>query len=70
VRDCAVPADDRFQVFTVHSSQALIYDESFLAMHRTDGIVVAQVTSTLAELPNIRSPSISVQRSCWRKRPE
>jgi len=31
-------------VFTVQSSQALIYGESFLAVHRTDGIVVVQVT--------------------------
>ena len=38
------PSRDRFQVFRVQSSQALIYGESFLAVHRTDGIVVVQVT--------------------------
>src|SRR6266851_4750786 len=43
VTTCAVPADDRFQVFAVHSSQTLIYDESFMAMHRSDGIVLVQV---------------------------
>src|SRR5712692_10424135 len=43
VTTCAVPADDRFQVFAVHSSQTLITDESFMAMHRSDSIVVVQV---------------------------
>ena len=44
VTTCAVPADDRFQVFTVHASPTLIYDESYMAMHRSDGIVLVQVT--------------------------
>jgi len=44
VTTCAVPADDRFQVFTVHSSPPLICDESYMAMHRSDGIVLVQVT--------------------------
>jgi hypothetical protein len=57
VRDGAVPAEDRFQVFTVHSSQALIYDESFLAMHRTDGIVVVQVTFNVGQTTEGRSES-------------
>jgi 4-oxalocrotonate tautomerase len=44
VTTCGVPADDRFQVFTVHDPKTLIYDESFMAMHRSDGIVLVQVT--------------------------
>jgi hypothetical protein len=52
VRDCAVPGDDRFPVFTVHASQTLIYDESFMAMHRSDGIALVQVTSNP---PNYRT---------------
>ena len=44
VSTCGVPADDRFQVFTVHSSQTLTYDESYMGMHRSDGFVVVQVT--------------------------
>ena len=44
VTTCAVPADDRFQVFTAHPLQTLIYDESYMAMHRSDGIVLVQVT--------------------------
>jgi len=44
VTTCGVPADDRFQVFTLHSPRTLIYDESFMGMLRSDGLVVVQVT--------------------------
>ena len=44
VSTCAVPADDRFQVFNTHSPKTLIYDETFMGMHRSDGIVLVQVT--------------------------
>ena len=44
VTTCAVPADDRFQVFTVHPARTLVYDRSYMAMHRSDRIVVVQVT--------------------------
>ncbi len=44
VTTCAVPADDRFQVFTVHAPQTLVYDENYMAMHRSHGIVLVQVT--------------------------
>jgi 4-oxalocrotonate tautomerase len=39
-----VPKDDRFQVFTEHPADALIYDPSYLGIARTDDIVIVQIT--------------------------
>lgn len=37
-----VPAGDRFQVISSHGED-LIYDEAYLGMRRTDGIVIVQI---------------------------
>jgi len=39
-----VPPDDRFQVFTEHASEALVYDPTYLGIPRTDDIVMIQIT--------------------------
>ena len=39
-----VPADDRFQVFSEHAAEALVYDPGYLGVARTDDIVVIQIT--------------------------
>lgn len=39
-----VPADDRFQVFTEHAPEALVYDRRYLGIERTDDIVLIQIT--------------------------
>ena len=39
-----VPADDRFQVFTEHSPEGLVYDRTYLGIERTDDIVIVQIT--------------------------
>jgi phenylpyruvate tautomerase PptA (4-oxalocrotonate tautomerase family) len=39
-----VPADDRFQVFTEHAPEGLVYDPGYLGIARTDDIVVIQIT--------------------------
>ncbi|WP_440073685.1 tautomerase family protein [Streptosporangium sp. OZ121] len=39
-----IPADDKFQILTEHSSGELVYDPSFLGIDRTDGIVMIQIT--------------------------
>jgi 4-oxalocrotonate tautomerase len=39
-----VPADDRFQILTEHSSDGLVYDRKYLGIERTDDIVVIQIT--------------------------
>ncbi len=39
-----VPALDRFQVITEHSSSGLIYDPAYLGIDRTDDVVFVQIT--------------------------
>ena len=39
-----VPADDNFQLITEHDKNSLIYDPEYLNLHRTDGIVMIQIT--------------------------
>ena len=39
-----VPAADRFQVFTEHAPEGLVYDPGYLGISRTDDIVVIQIT--------------------------
>jgi 4-oxalocrotonate tautomerase len=43
VKSIEIPEGDRFQVITEHSSD-LIYDPDYLNIHRTDGIVIIQIT--------------------------
>lgn len=39
-----VPPDDRFQVFTEHAADALVYDPGYLGIHRGDEFVLIQIT--------------------------
>ena len=39
-----VPADDRFQIFTEHEPEALVYDPKYLGIERSDDLVVIQIT--------------------------
>jgi len=39
-----VPADDRFQIFTEHSVEELVYDAGYLGVKRSDDLVVIQIT--------------------------
>jgi phenylpyruvate tautomerase PptA (4-oxalocrotonate tautomerase family) len=40
----SVPARDNFQVITEHDRDSLVYDPEYLNIHRTDGIVMIQIT--------------------------
>ena len=40
----AMPEHDRFQVITDHPADGLLYDPSYLGIHRTDDIVFIQIT--------------------------
>jgi 4-oxalocrotonate tautomerase len=42
-----VPKDDRFQIFSEHPAEGLVYDPSYLGIARTDGIVLIQITLNL-----------------------
>jgi phenylpyruvate tautomerase PptA (4-oxalocrotonate tautomerase family) len=44
VATIGVPADDRFQIFTEHSVEGLVYDPNYLGIKRDDDIVVIQIT--------------------------
>jgi len=51
VEAMAVPADDRFQVITEHPPDALIYDPQYLGVHRSDRIVLVQITLSSGRKP-------------------
>jgi phenylpyruvate tautomerase PptA (4-oxalocrotonate tautomerase family) len=46
VKAIDVPPGDRFQVVTEHDRSDLIYDPGYLGIHRSDGIVIIQITIT------------------------
>jgi 4-oxalocrotonate tautomerase len=46
VKTIDVPPGDRFQLVTEHGRDELIYDPGYLGIHRSDGIVVIQMTIT------------------------
>lgn len=37
------PADDRFQLIRQHERDELIYDSSYLGLHRTDDLVIVNI---------------------------
>ena len=39
-----VPESDHFQIITDHEANGLIYDPEYLGIHRSDGIIIIQVT--------------------------
>ena len=39
-----MPEHDRFQVITEHAEDGLVYDPSYLGIHRTDDVVFIQIT--------------------------
>jgi phenylpyruvate tautomerase PptA (4-oxalocrotonate tautomerase family) len=43
VKAIGIPEGDRFQVITEHNAE-LVYDPDYLNIHRTDGIIMIQIT--------------------------
>ena len=39
-----VPENDNFQIITEHEATGLIYDPDYLGIHRSNGIIIIQVT--------------------------
>jgi len=39
-----VPENDNFQIITEHEANGLIYDPDYLGIHRSNGIIIIQVT--------------------------
>ncbi len=44
VETIGVPADDRFQIFSEHSVEGLVYDPGYLGIKRDDDVLVIQIT--------------------------
>ena len=42
-----VPADDRFQIFTEHRRDGLVFDGGYLGISRSDGFLAIQITLNL-----------------------
>jgi 4-oxalocrotonate tautomerase len=42
--DVGVPQDDRFQVIGEHSAEDFLFDSDYLGIHRTEELVVIQIT--------------------------
>lgn len=40
----SVPEKDNFQILCEHDNNHFIYDEAYLGIHRTDGLIVIQIT--------------------------
>jgi len=47
----SIPAADRFQVITEHSSEGLIYDPGYLGVARSDRVVFVQITMSVGRKP-------------------
>jgi len=44
VETASVPAQDRFQLITEHSGSQFIYDPEYLNIHRSDELIIIQIT--------------------------
>ena len=42
-----VPQDDRFQIWSEHDADSLVYDPGYLGVHRDNGFLVIQITMAL-----------------------
>jgi len=44
VKTINVPENDNFQIITEHEANGLIYDPDYLCIHRSNGIIIIQIT--------------------------
>lgn len=54
VETISVPAQDRFQVITEHTNADFIYDPQYLNIHRTDNLVIIQITLSAGRTLDVR----------------
>lgn len=47
----AIPPDDRFQVITEHGKDGVIYDPDYMGIHRSDKVVLIQITMSTGRKP-------------------
>jgi 4-oxalocrotonate tautomerase len=51
VETLAAPEQDRFQIITEHEPDGLIYDPTYLGIHRSDDVVLVQITLSAGRKP-------------------
>jgi len=51
VETIAIPPDDRFQVITEYPLDGLLYDPQYLGVHRSDRMVLVQITLSFGRKP-------------------
>jgi 4-oxalocrotonate tautomerase len=44
VEAIAIPVQDRFQIITEHSKSHFVYDPEYLKIHRSDDLIIIQIT--------------------------
>jgi len=54
VETIAIPAQDRFQIITEHSKSHFIYDPEYLKIHRTDDLIIIQITMSQGRTVELR----------------
>jgi phenylpyruvate tautomerase PptA (4-oxalocrotonate tautomerase family) len=59
VETIGVPEQDKFQIFTEHDSDGLIYDPSYLGIARTDRVVLIQITLSAGRSVELRKSLIA-----------
>ena len=47
----AIPPDDRFQVINEHGGDNLIYDPQYMGIHRSEKVVLIQITLSVGRKP-------------------
>ena len=50
----SVPERDRFQIITEHAPGRLVYNDSYLGVKRTDGLVVIQILFSTGRSPELK----------------
>jgi 4-oxalocrotonate tautomerase len=54
VETISIPAQDRFQILTEHSAADFIYDPEYLKIHRTNDLVIIQITMSTGRTLEVR----------------
>jgi len=54
VETISIPTQDRFQIITEHSKSHFIYDPEYLQIHRTDGVIIVQITMSQGRTVELR----------------
>jgi phenylpyruvate tautomerase PptA (4-oxalocrotonate tautomerase family) len=54
VETISIPAQDRFHILTEHSAADFIYDPEYLKIHRTNDLVIIQITMSEGRTLEVR----------------